>query len=96
MALGKQKADVTIELTEHILIDITNDGKLVGLEILDASEEISKIFGRIVSKEEIQKLLCDVKQESANEYLIGFKSPDKKESATLLIPLYQRPLVASV
>ena len=90
--VGRQKAGTTIELTEHILIDITRDGKLAGLEILDASEEISKIFNRAVSKNEIGKLLCEIKQEPANEYLVQFKSPQKNESANLLIPIYKSPI----
>jgi len=92
LGVGRQKADTTIELTEHILIDITNDGKLAGLEILDASEEISKIFNRAVSKNEISQLLCEIKQEPANEYLVQFRLPQKNESANLLIPVYKSPI----
>ena len=88
-----KKSDVTIELTEHILIDMTNDGKLVGLEILDASEEISKIFNRLMAKEEISQLLCQIKQEPKNEYLIQFKSPQRNEFAAFLIPLYKSPVI---
>jgi uncharacterized protein YuzE len=93
VAIDMKKSDVTIELTEHILIDMTNDGKLAGLEILDASEEISKIFNRIVGKDEIKQLLCEIKQEPKNEYLVQFKSPKKNELATLLIPLYKSPVI---
>jgi uncharacterized protein YuzE len=88
-----KKADLTVELTEHILIDITNDNRLIGFEILDASEELSKIFGRVVSKEEMKQLLCEIKQEPKNEYLLQFQSPKRKESANLLIPLYKSPIV---
>jgi uncharacterized protein YuzE len=91
--INMQKSDYTIELTEHILVDVTNDMKLVGIEILDASVEISKLFNRIVSKDEMKHLLCKIKQEP-NEYLVQFQSPKKNESANLLIPLYKSPLIS--
>ncbi|MFN7990844.1 MAG: DUF2283 domain-containing protein [Candidatus Micrarchaeia archaeon] len=94
VTIGAQKPDITIELTENLLIDITNDWRFVGLEILSASVEISKIFNRAVSKEEIAGLLCEIKQEPKNEYLIQFKSTQKNESANLLIPLYRSPVTA--
>ena len=90
-----QKSDFTIELTENILIDITSDWKFVGMEILCATEEISKIFNRTVSKKEITNLLCEIKQEPKNEYLIQFKSSQKNESANLLIPLYRSPITSA-
>lgn len=93
--LGSQKPDYTVELTEHILVDLTSDSKLAGIEILDASEEISKIFNRAISKDEIKNLLCEIKQEPKNEYLIQFRSAQKNESATLLIPLYRSPIILS-
>lgn len=87
-----QKYDTTIELTEHILVDVTNDNKLASIEIIDASEELSKMFKRVLSKDEIKNLLCDISQEPGKEYLVQFKTADKKESANLLIPLYRSPL----
>jgi uncharacterized protein YuzE len=61
--LHHAKSVITSEITKHILIDLTGDRKAVGLEILDASEEISKIFGRSISKEEIKKILCSFTHE---------------------------------
>ena len=92
--ISVKKVHRTIELTEHILIDITNDGQLVGLEILDASEEISKVFNRVVSKAEIKQLLCQIRQEPNNEYLIQFKSPKKNQVANFLFPVYRSPLIS--
>ncbi|NYZ77561.1 DUF2283 domain-containing protein [Candidatus Micrarchaeota archaeon] len=91
--IDMQKSDYTIELTEHILVDVTSDMKLVGIEILDASVELSKLFNRAVSKDEMKQLLCKIKQEP-NEYLVQFQSPKKNESANLLIPLYRSPLIS--
>ncbi len=92
--INMQKSDYTLELTEHILVDVTNDMKLVGIEILDASEEISKLFNRHVSKNEMKQLLCKIKQEP-NEYLVQFKSPQKNENANLFIPLYRSSVLLS-
>ena len=92
--VGMQKSDYTVELTEHILVDFTNDMRLVGIEILDASEELSKIFNRAISKDEMKQMLCEIKQEPANDYLVQFKSPKKNESATLFIPVYKSPVIS--
>lgn len=92
--IGVKKAHMTIELTEHILIDITSNGQITGLEILDASEEISKLFNRMVSKTEIKQLLCQIKQEPNNGYLLQFNSPKKNQRANVLVPLYRSPLIS--
>jgi len=92
--ISPEKSDHTAEFTEHILIDLTSKGKIISVEILDASEEISKLFGRAVPKKEIRQLLCQIKHEPENEYLIQFRSPQKNELATLIIPLYRSPLIS--
>ncbi len=92
--ISMKKANRTIEVTEHILVDITSDGQVAGLEILDASEEISKIFNRAVSKTEMKQLLCQVKQEPNNEYLIQFNSPKRNQLANVLFPVYKSPLIS--
>lgn len=92
--ISMKKASRTIELTEHMLVDITSDGQVAGLEILDASEELSKIFGRAVPKSEIKQLLCQIKQEPNNEYLIQFNSPKKNQVANVLFPVYKSPLIS--
>jgi uncharacterized protein YuzE len=92
--ITSEKADITAELTEHILIDFKNDGRIVGIEILDATEELAKLFGRSIDKKEIQKFLCQIDQEPMDQYLVQFKSPKTNERATLLIPLYKSPLLS--
>jgi len=90
-----EKAYRTIELTEHILIDVSDSDQVVGLEILDASEEIAKIFGRVVPKAEIKQLLCQIIQKPNDEYLIQFNSPKKNNQiATFLFQLYRSPLIS--
>ena len=92
--LTSEKADITAELTEHILIDFTNEGKIFGIEILDASEELSKLFDRSVDKKEIKKFLCQIDQDAKDQYLVQFKAPKTNERATLLIPVYKSPLLS--
>ena len=38
--LGEQKPDGVIEIAEGVNIDTTEDGKLIGIEILSASQKI--------------------------------------------------------
>ncbi|MFH0884151.1 MAG: DUF2283 domain-containing protein [Candidatus Micrarchaeota archaeon] len=92
IAVGTRKSDATMELSEHILVDVSNDWKLVGIEIIDASAEISRLFNRAVGKEEIRHLLCEVREAPADEYLVQFKTQKSGESANLLIPLYRSPI----
>jgi uncharacterized protein YuzE len=93
IGVGMKKTDHGVELTEHIIVDLTRDLKLAGIEILDASAELSKIFNRIVGKNEMKQLLCEIRQEPKNEYLVQFKSPQKNERANLLIPIYRSPII---
>ena len=89
-----EKSDMTIQLGQHIRIDITNDWKHVGVEIRNASDEISKIFGRVITKNEIRELLCSIRKKPSNEYVIRFKLPQKNESASYVIPLCHRPILS--
>jgi len=92
--VGREKSYVTAELTEHILVDFDYKERVVGVEILDASAELEKIFGRLVSKKEIQQLMVSIIQKPHNEYLLQFKSPKRNQVATLLFPVYESPIIA--
>ena len=93
-ARGK-KVYKTIEFSEHFLVDINEDGKILGVELLDASDEISKIFGRVVRKDEIKQLLCKIKEEPDEGYLISFQSPkNNNQRASYMISLYKSPLLS--
>ena len=39
--LSRSKPDGVIEVAEGINIDVTSDGKIVGIELLDATEKVS-------------------------------------------------------
>ncbi len=94
LRLHHAKSVITAEITEHILIDMTGDGRAVSLEILDASEEISKLFGRSIKKDEIKRILCSFTQEKNNEFRVQFNDPVNKEQATLIIPAYKSPIIS--
>lgn len=94
LEVQETKAHYTVEFNEHILVDMSSEGKIVGVEILDASDEISKLFGRVVSKTEIKQLLFNVKQKP-DGYSIQFSSPKKNNQiANLLFPVYKSPLIS--
>lgn len=40
--LAKGTYDVSKKITDAIIVDLTKDGKVLGIEILDASENIQK------------------------------------------------------
>jgi uncharacterized protein YuzE len=40
MKLGNKRPEGTIEISEGVNLDTTADGKIVGIEILDASKKI--------------------------------------------------------
>lgn len=42
ITLSEGKYDVTKKITDSILIDLSRDGKVMGIEILDASENIKQ------------------------------------------------------
>lgn len=90
-----KKVYQTIEFSEHVLVDISEDGIALGIEILDASEEISKLFNRVVKKEEMKQLLCYIKSEPHKEYLISFESPDQRKTASVMFSLYRSPVLSS-
>lgn len=43
IAFKRGKYDHTKKITEEILVDVTRDGKVIGLEILDAKSQFGEI-----------------------------------------------------
>ncbi len=41
--LNKAKVFKTVQITDRLLIDVDNDGNVIGIEILDASDQIKQI-----------------------------------------------------
>ncbi len=74
--LSNFKPDGTIEIEEGINIDTTEDGKIVGIEILDASQKINLktilSYSLVISNEDLDRLSSKHEDKSViNTGIIG-------------------------
>lgn len=67
--LSKEKPDGVIEVAEGINVDVTSDGKIVGIELLDATQKVS-----------LESLLT---YEIAAESIADWNQRDEKEQRSL-------------
>jgi uncharacterized protein YuzE len=52
--LRKAKCDVSEELAENVMLDLDKKGRIIGIEVLDASKNLGKeLVTRILSTEKI-------------------------------------------
>jgi uncharacterized protein YuzE len=52
--LRKAKYDVSEELAENVVLDLDKNGRIIGIEVLDASKNLGKeLVTRILSTEKI-------------------------------------------
>lgn len=52
--LRKAKYDISEELAENVVIDLDKNGRIIGIEVLDASKNLGKeLVNRILQKENI-------------------------------------------
>jgi uncharacterized protein YuzE len=52
--LRKAKYDVSEELAENVVLDLDRKGRIIGIEVLDASKNLGKeLVSRILSTEKI-------------------------------------------
>jgi uncharacterized protein YuzE len=52
--LRKAKYDISEELAENVVLDLDKNGRIIGIEVLDASKNLGKdIVTRILLKEKI-------------------------------------------
>ena len=52
--LRKAKYDVSEELAENVVIDLDKNGKIIGIEVLDASKNLGKeLVNRILQTEKV-------------------------------------------
>lgn len=78
-----KKAYVTFEINDRIGVDLTRDNVPVGVEILGASDMLSNLFNRKMSKEAIKDVLCKF-SEKDRDYYISFRY--KNENAVFALP----------
>ena len=52
--LRKAKYDISEELSENVVIDLDKSGRIIGIEVLDASKNLSKdLVSKILNAEKI-------------------------------------------
>lgn len=89
---SSKKVYHSLELSPRLAVDLTENGQPVGVEILDASEQLSEWLGHSVSKTKIKNALeCQMRQ--TDTLYLQFELDDEK--ATLALPMnYVSPVLA--
>ena len=88
--LSSKKAYLTLEVSPRIMIDLDSSNAPVGIEILDASKALSKLFGTKIDKADLHRLHCKI--NAGEELYAEFQLGDRE--ARLLIPRnYESPIL---
>lgn len=90
------KAYETLEINSNILIDLSQrNNSIIGVEIVGASEFLSKLFSRRIGKETMQeKLKMHLKREGEDDILLDFELG--KEKYGYVIPrAYRSPVLGA-
>lgn len=62
--LRKARYEISEELAENVIIDLDKSGRIIGIEILDASKNLGKeLVNKILNTEKLVKKLNLIKQE---------------------------------
>ena len=89
--VSSKPAFLTFEVSEHVGLDLTKSKIPVGVEILQASAVLSKLFGKRIDKEKIKDVLCDFSDEE-NIYNLNFEYDNQR--AVFAIPkVYKSPVL---
>ncbi len=92
--ISSRKVYLSVEFGEKLLLDISESRIPVGVEILTASQFISDLFGKQVSKKEVKNVLCSVTQKDAI-YLNFEMHGARRETARFALPkIYRSPILA--
>ena len=95
--LSSKKAHVSLEVSPRFIIDLTASNQPTGIELLNASEVLSQLFGTKIRKDDLHKLHCTINKEAVQkcqELYATFQLGGKQ--AKVLIPTnYQSPVTAS-
>jgi uncharacterized protein YuzE len=90
--ISSRKSYYTVEFSSRIGVDATQSGTPVGIEILEASKWLSDLFGRIISKDDIKHLLCNV--TGTDSIIMDLEIDDQKVKYALPLP-YHSPLLSA-
>ena len=95
--ISSRKAYVSLEVSPRFIIDLTANNQPTGIELLNASEVLSNLFGVRIRKGDLHKLNFKINKEairSKEELYATFQLGQK--TAKVLIPTnYQSPVTAS-
>ena len=91
--LSSRKAWETMEVNQHLNMDLDKTGHIVGVELLDVRQFIRQVFGSNPTSEKIKSLKVEVCTETGDEVVLRMNYAD--ESVLYAIPkAYTSPLVA--
>lgn len=95
--LSSKKVHVSLEISPRFIIDLTAANQPTGIELLNASEVLSQLFGISIKKNDLHKLHCKINKEAVEtqqELYATFELGGKE--AKILIPTnYQSPITES-
>ncbi len=95
--LSSKKVHVSLEVSPRFILDLTASNQPTGIELLNASEVLSTLFGSRIKKSDLHKLHCTINKEAIRhkeELYATFQLGQK--TAKVLIPTnYQSPVTAS-
>ncbi|MFH1247374.1 MAG: DUF2283 domain-containing protein [Candidatus Micrarchaeota archaeon] len=96
--LSSKKAAVSLEISPRFIIDLTASNQPTGIEILDASEVLSTLFGTRIKKSDLHKLHCTFNKEAIRhkEELYATFQLGQRQAKVLIPTNYQSPVTLSV
>ena len=96
--ISSKRAYVSLEVSPRFVVDLTANNQPTGIELFNASEVLSTLFGTTIKKSELHKLHCTINQEAIEnkeELYATFQLGEK--TSRLLIPMnYESPVTAAV
>ncbi|OIO25251.1 hypothetical protein AUJ14_04510 [Candidatus Micrarchaeota archaeon CG1_02_55_22] len=90
VTISAKPAYLTAEISPRIGVDVTAEGRPVGVEILEASKVVSDLLQRKVERSEVKRLLCRINEDDAIylNFTLG------SEHAALALPkAYKSPIL---
>jgi uncharacterized protein YuzE len=91
--ISMKKAYHSLEISPRIAVDLTENNQPVGVELLDASRQISELLGRRISKEQIaQELKCQIRETD----VLNLDFQVENQKASLGLPkAYESPVLTA-
>jgi uncharacterized protein YuzE len=95
LRLSNEKAYETVEINANILVDLSyRNRKPVAVEVLDASEFVSRLFAKRIDRETVKKKLrACLKRNGRAELTLDFEL-GKERHAYAIPKAYESPILA--